>query len=146
MIIVLMLVMTFTVFVQIVFRYVFNTPLDWSEEIARFSFVWVSFLGASALMRVREHINVTVFTDNFPPALRRGCVFLANIVAIVCIYFFVVGGIALTRNEWSQLAPTTQIPMGWIYIAVPISAVLMGVWVLLQMFDLLLARDAEGRP
>ena len=145
-IIVLMMIMTCTVSLQIAFRYLFNTPLGWSEEVARFSFVWVSFLGASALMRVREHINVTVFTNNFPPGLRWACVFAANIVALVCIYFFVVGGIALTRNEWDQLAPTTQIPMGWIYIAVPISAVLMAVWVLLQVVDLVLARESVGRP
>ena len=69
-VIVLMLVMTVTVSLQIVFRYVFNIPLGWSEEMARFSFVWVSFFGASALMRVREHVNVTVFVDNFPPRLR----------------------------------------------------------------------------
>jgi TRAP-type C4-dicarboxylate transport system permease small subunit len=134
-IIVLMLVMTVTVSLQIVFRYVLNAPLDWSEEVARFSFVWVSFFGASALMRVREHINVTVFTDNFPPRLRALAIFLANLCALICIYFFVVGGLALTYHEWRQLSPTTQVPMGWVYVAIPIAATLMGIWVVIQTID-----------
>jgi TRAP-type C4-dicarboxylate transport system permease small subunit len=135
MIIGLMCLMTIIVFAQIFFRYVFNIPLGWSEELARFAFVWVSFVGASALMRVKEHINVTVFTDLFPARLRTTCILAANICAMICIYFFLVGGIELTRNEWSQLAPALQIPMGWVYIAIPIAATLMGLWVLLQTIE-----------
>ena len=106
MIIGLMSLMTVIVFAQIFFRYVFNVPLGWSEELARFAFVWVSFMGASALMRVKEHINVTVFIDFMPARLRAACVLLANLSALVCVYFFLVGGIELTRNEWgSSLRP-----------------------------------------
>ncbi len=134
-IIVLMLAMTVTVSLQIVFRYVFNVPLGWSEEMARFAFVWVSFFGASALMRVREHINVTVFVERFPPRLRAACVFVANICGLICVYFFLVGGIALTTNEWRQLAPSTEIPMGYIYLVIPISASLMAIWIVLQTIE-----------
>ena len=134
-VIVLMLVMTVTVSLQIVFRYVFNIPLGWSEEMARFSFVWVSFFGASALMRVREHVNVTVFVDNVPPRLRAVCVLAANFCALIFAYYFVVGGIALTTNEWAQLAPAMQIPMGWVYVVIPISAVLMAIWIVLQTIE-----------
>jgi TRAP-type C4-dicarboxylate transport system permease small subunit len=135
MIIGLMFVMTVVVFTQIFFRYVFNVPLGWSEELARFSFVWVSFLGASALMRVREHINVTVFIDFMPARLRAVCVLMANLCALICVYFFFVGGIELTRNEWGQLAPALQIQMGWVYMAIPIAATLMASWILLQTIE-----------
>lgn len=134
-IIVLMLVMTVTVFLQIVFRYVFNIPLAWSEEAARFSFAWVSFFGASALMRVREHINVTVFVDMFPPRLRAAAVFVANLCGFICVYFFLVGGIALTTNEWAQLAPAMQIPMGWVYLVIPVTAGLMAIWMILHTVE-----------
>jgi len=136
-VIVLMLVMTVTVSLQITFRYFLNIPLGWSEELARFSFVWVSFFGASALMRVREHINVTVFVDNFPPRLRAVCVVLANLCALLFAYYFLVGGIALATNEWSQLAPAMQIPMGWVYVVIPISAILMATWIVLQTIEAL---------
>ena len=145
-IIVLMLVMTLTVSLQIVFRYVFNVPLAWSEEMARFSFVWVSFFGASALMRVREHINVSVFVDRFPPRLRTVAVFLANICALICVYFFLVGGIALTTNEWRQLAPAMEIPMGWVYLAIPVSSALMAVWVVTQTLEAVLNLRGKRGP
>jgi TRAP-type C4-dicarboxylate transport system permease small subunit len=134
-IIFLMLFMTVTVSLQIVFRYVFNIPLGWSEEVARFSFVWVSFFGASALMRVQEHINVTVFVDRFPARIRAGVVFLANLCGLICVYFFLIGGIALTTNEWSQLAPAMQIPMGWVYLVIPVSAGLMAIWMVIHTIE-----------
>ena len=134
-IIVLMLFMTVTVSLQIVFRYVLNIPLGWSEEVARFSFVWVSLFGASALMRVREHINVTVFVDRFRPRIRAGAVFLANLCGLICVYFFLIGGIALTTNEWAQLAPAMQIPMGWVYLVIPVSAGLMAIWMVIHTIE-----------
>jgi len=145
-VIVLMLVMTVTVSLQIVFRYVFNIPLAWSEEMARFSFAWVSFFGASALMRVREHINVAVFVDRFPPRLRAVAVFLANICALIFAYYFLVGGIALTTNEWAQLAPAMQIPMGWVYVVIPISAVLMAIWIVIQTIESAMRLRGERQP
>ena len=87
------------------------------------------------MMRVKEHINVTVFIDFMPARLRAACVLLANLSALICIYFFLVGGIELTRNEWAQLAPALQMPMGWVYVAIPVAAALMGVWVLLQTIE-----------
>jgi len=134
-IIALMLFMTVTVSLQILFRYVFNIPLGWSEEVARFSFVWVSFFGASALMRVQEHINVTVFVDMFRTRLRAGAVFVANLCGLICVYFFLTGGIALTTNEWGQLAPATQFPMGWVYLVIPVSAGLMAIWMLIHTIE-----------
>jgi TRAP-type C4-dicarboxylate transport system permease small subunit len=144
-VILFMLVMTVAVSLQIVFRYVFNAPLGWTEEVARFSFVWVSFFGASALMRVREHINVNVFVERFPSRLRAVCIFLADLLALICIYFFVVGGISLTTNEWRQLAPATEIPMGWVYLAIPISAMLMAIWAAIQTIESGLKLWGKGR-
>lgn len=145
-VIVLMLVMTVTVSMQILFRYVFNIPLGWSEEMARFSFAWVSFFGASALMRVREHINVTVFLGRFPPRAQAVAVFLANICGLVCVYFFLVGGIALTSNEWRQLAPAMEIPMGWVYLAIPISSALMAIWIVIQTIESAMKLRGERQP
>ncbi len=144
-IIALMVVMTVTVSMQILFRYVFNVPLGWSEEAARFAFVWVSFFGAAALLRVREHINVAVFTERFPSRLRAACLFVANLCGLLCVGFFLIGGIDLTRNEWQQLAPAMQIPMGWVYLALPVSATLMAVWGVMHAIESLVALVRGGR-
>jgi TRAP-type C4-dicarboxylate transport system permease small subunit len=80
-----------------------------------------------------------VFTDRFPTRLRDSCILAANLCGLVCVFFFLVGGIELTRNEWRQLAPAMEIPMGWVYIAIPVSAALMALWGVLQTFDSLVA-------
>ena len=54
--------------------------------------------------------------------LRAACVLLANLCALICVYFFLIGGVELTQNEWRQLAPALQIPMGCVYLAIPIAA------------------------
>ena len=56
-----------------------------------------------------------------------------------------MGGVALTYNEWRQLAPTTQIHMGWVYVVIPISAGLMGIWMLIQTADLVFELAGRGR-
>jgi len=67
--------------------------------------------------------------------LRAACVLLANLCALICVYFFLIGGVELTRNEWRQLAPALQIHMGWVYLAIPVTATLMGAWMLLQTVE-----------
>ncbi len=145
-VIVLMFVMTVLVFLQIVFRYVFNVPLGWTEEMARFAFVWVSFLGASALMQLREHINVTVFLERFPLRVQQGCIVAANLLGLLCVYFFLVGGLALASNEWRQLAPATEVRMGWIYLVIPLSASLMGIWVIIQTVESMMRLVRSAAP
>lgn len=127
-IIVMMAAMTVTVFLQVLFRYLFDTPLSWSEELSRFAFVWVCFLGAAVLVRGNQHIRVTIIEDAVPSRLRAVLRVLQFLGALVCVWIFLQGGLGITRNEWSQLAPATQIPMGWVYLIVPLSAGLMLVW------------------
>jgi len=124
----LMLVMTGMVFMQVVMRYVFNAPIGWAEELPRFAFVGVSFLGAAVLVRQQNHIRVAVFFDRFPTAMRWVAVFVSHFAALICIGFFLKGGIEITTDEWIQLAPASQFPMGWVYMVIPVSAALMGIY------------------
>lgn len=133
MIIVLMVVMTAIVFLQVVFRYIFDAPLDWSEELARFSFVWVSFLGAASLTRLRQHIDVTMFLQLLPRPLQIAASIAGHLLALTCVYFFLTGGIAMTSQEWIQLSPSVQVPMGWIYLCIPVAAGLMAIWILADL-------------
>lgn len=127
-IIVMMAAMTVAVFLQVLFRYLFDTPLSWSEELSRFAFVWVCFLGAAVLVRGNQHIRVTIVEDVVPFRVRVVLRVLQYLGALICMWVFLQGGLGITWNEWSQLAPATQIPMGWIYLIVPLSAGLMLVW------------------
>ena len=71
---------------------------------------------------------------------------LANVCALLCVYFFLAGGIALTYHEWRQLAPATEIRMGWVYLVIPVTSFLMAVWVVIQIIDSILRLRGEERP
>lgn len=141
-IIVMMAMMTILVFLQVLFRYLFGTPLGWSEEVARFAFVWLSFLGAAILVRSDGHIRVSLFVDYLPTAgwiVARAVQYAG---ALLCIVIFFIGGLGLARAEWSQLAPATQLQMGYVYVVIPVAATLMLVWVFAAI-----GRDLTGgRP
>ena len=138
-VIVLMLAMTGMVFLQVVMRYAFNAPIGWAEELPRFAFVGVSFFGAAELLRLERHIRVTVFFERFPAVVQQVAIFLGHLGALICIGFFVQGGLQITASEWMQLAPASEFPMGWVYLIIPLSAVLMGIWALVH-----LVRDVQA--
>ncbi|MEO8133837.1 MAG: TRAP transporter small permease [Betaproteobacteria bacterium] len=138
-IIVMMAAMTILVFLQVLSRYLFNTPLGWSEEVARFAFVWLSFLGAAILIRTDGHIRVTLLVDALPNAGWIMARALQYAGALLCIGIFVVGGLGLTKKEWSQIAPATDLPMGYVYVVIPAAAILMLVWTFAA-----LCRDLAG--
>jgi len=141
-IIVMMAMMTILVFLQVLFRYLFNTPLGWSEEIARFAFVWLSFLGAATLVRSDGHIRVSVFVDQLPDAGWIAARVLQYAGVLLCIAIFLIGGLGLTKAEWSQIAPATDVQMGYVYLVTPLAAALMLVWTLAAI-----GRDLTGgRP
>ena len=143
-VIVLMVAMTFAVFLQVVFRYALDAPLGWSEEFARFVFVWLTFMGAASLTRLGQHIRVDAFHLMMPSTARVVVTILGDLGALLCVFFFLIGGIGITRSEWIQLAPAMQIEMGWIYLAIPVAAALMTVWIVADMVRTILTAVRGG--
>ncbi|HCU69529.1 MAG TPA: TRAP transporter small permease [Desulfomicrobium sp.] len=142
--VVAMSVMLVIIFAQVVTRYLFNYTPEWSEELARFLFVWVVFLGSALIMGESGHLAVQFLPDKF-----KGTVFgtVLDIIINVCGYVFI--GLLLTQG-WKmtsimtfQRAPGLDIPMSWVYVIIPVSCVLM----LLYLFreTLRIFRNISGR-
>ncbi len=126
--IVMMATMTIVVFAQVLFRYVLNAPLGWSEELSRFAFVWLSFLGAAWLVRGQQHLSVTAIESNVPHGMRVVLRLIQYVGALLCIVVFLRGGVGIVVNEWAQVSPATGLRMGYVYAVIPIAAALMLVW------------------
>ena len=67
-----MAIMTILVFIQVVMRYVFSNSLSWSEELARFIFLWLSWIGASYAVKERSHFRVEMFANMINGQLHAG--------------------------------------------------------------------------
>jgi TRAP-type transport system small permease protein len=143
-IILLMSGMTLVVFAQVVFRYALAWPLAWTEEVARFALIWVGFFGAAALIATREHIAVTILPDSLAPKPRAVMLLLADLVVLAVLAVMLAGGLDIVRNEWIQRAPATGLPMGYVYLAVPVTTGLMILWLLIGMARQLWALLADS--
>ncbi len=128
--IVMMATMTIVVFAQVLFRYALNVPLGWSEELSRFAFVWLCFLGAAYLVRGQQHLRVTAIEANVPRGARAILRLVQYAGALLCTGVFLLGGIGIVGNEWSQVSPATGIGMGYVYGVIPVAAALMLLWTL----------------
>lgn len=110
-----MLVMLVMVFGNVVLRLAFNTGIDLSEEIPRFAFVWLTFLGAIVGMRKRAHLGVDLVVQLLPSAGRRVCWGISQAVMLVCCVYIVYGTWLQHDIIAGNASPVAQISMLWVY-------------------------------
>lgn len=109
-----LVVMTMVMGMQIFARYVLNSPLSWSEEVARFMFVWSGFVSVSYCIQKGIAIRIEQLVDFLPAKLRKAVDI--SVTLILLAYFIYILPYAydffFRSVEAGQLAPATQIPMG----------------------------------
>jgi TRAP-type C4-dicarboxylate transport system permease small subunit len=110
---------------QVVLRYVFNSPLVFTDELAAYLFVWVSFFGWTLATRKRIHIGIGVVADRLPPGLRRGLHLLwcAASVAFAAV-LLVVGALIVHRNGDVRMV-SLDFAVWPVYLVVPIAALFL---------------------
>jgi len=125
---------------QIFFRVLFDWPLSWTEEVARYSFIWWVFFGAIITLREGRHLGIDALVKLFPPRLLRcwGIGIYLLILGYLAVMFS--QGIKLVRLQMIHNTPLTDIPLGLIIAIIPLCAVLMGLYTL----DLMGKRWREG--
>lgn len=116
------------VFLQVVLRYVFNTGILGSDEVARFLFVFITWIGASLSVKEKEHINITILSDLLPNSKKFTDVFSTAVCLAMCA-FLIVSGLDMIEiiQQNKQMSPVLKVPMAAAYAIIPLSAFLMGV-------------------
>lgn len=141
--------MTVLIFLQVLFRYVIQASLSWSEELARYFFIWLTFIGACVATRERTHIKVTMLIDTIKnKKVKRYLVLFANLLSICFLAVLVRWGIpiALKVLALKQISPSMPfLYIGIVYIAIPLGSFLMLTNLLEISIELLQGtQDAEG--
>ncbi len=119
MIVLLLATMTALVSMQVIMRYVFSASLTWSDEAARYCFIWMTYLGVAYGVKKNAHVNVTVLSDALPdrfaPFLRIVSQLLVGVFALLIVYegSFLVQKIL----RFGQKSSSLGIPMAWVYLA-----------------------------
>ena len=134
---VMLMVITALTFYQIVMRYAFNMAPSWSEELVRFLFVWLSFLGAGMGVRDKIHIGVDVVIRLLPPGAQRLAAMLVALIIFLFGTFLIVAGWDVVLMTHGQPSPALSLPMSYVYLALPAMGVLMLVYSLDALRELL---------
>lgn len=110
-----LVVMLVMVFGNVILRLLFNTGIDLSEEIPRFAFVWMTFLGAIVGMRRRAHLGVDLLVQALPVLGRRICWGLSQAVMLVCCVYIVYGTYLEHEIIEGNASPVAQLSMLWVF-------------------------------
>lgn len=128
-------VLAVSLILQVLFRYVLARPLSWSEELARFLFVWVSLLGGAAYVSGSGAQSVDLLVRRFPDALRNAVAAVIRAALIVFCLMLVARGWELTEIVHMQRSPVLGVRMSLVYAAVPVAGALMAMALTLQWVE-----------
>lgn len=119
--------MVFVTAAGVFFRYVLNAALPWAEEADRYLFIWLSFVGAAITMRHGAHIAVDILVRSLAPTARQW----AAVCAHGCVLVF-LGAVFWASERVIEVTShtrttATDMPMSWVYMAVPVGCALIAV-------------------
>lgn len=112
---------TVIVFVNVLSRYLFSTSLPWSEELARFLFIWMTFIGAVVANDRLEHMRLDFIVEQLPPKAGKIVEGISYLLVILLLGVLFVGSFEYTRSQWDWCSSALGVKHGIVYMVAPIS-------------------------
>ena len=136
-----MMIMLFIIFLQVIFRYVFQYSLTFSEELARYLFTYTVFFGTATLARENGHIIIGTLTQKLKGNIAK----YTKIVAYICTLLFVIilfyQGLRMVMLTSFQTSAALRISMSYVYLAIPVASFVMFCNILILIVDTLRSGD-----
>lgn len=141
-------IMSVLVTYQVVTRYFFNKPSAFSETLAQNLFVWLVMFGSAYVFGLREHLSITILKDKMSGILRLAVEIVTEVViAAFTVSVMIIGGYNGALKQMTTLDAALQIPVGWIYSAIPFCGIITIFYVIYNIASLVReyrASSAEG--
>ncbi|MEN1761597.1 TRAP transporter small permease [Anoxynatronum sibiricum] len=118
-------VMVGVIFMQIIMRYVFNNSLSWSEELGKFLFVWLSWLGISIGHRRREHIRITLLVDRLPLQWNKIAEAVSELILVIICGITLFYSIKMMQLQVNIPYAGIKISTAWGYLSVALGCFFM---------------------
>jgi TRAP-type C4-dicarboxylate transport system permease small subunit len=123
-------------FLQVIARYAFGHPITWTEELSRYMFVWVVFVGAGVAERDRAHITLDFIVSRLSPGVNYWLGLANGVLCIAMVLIlFVWYGWSLTLVSMRQQSPFGGPPVGFATLAIPVGGLLMVINTLRAAFE-----------
>ncbi|MEN2467356.1 TRAP transporter small permease [Ornithinibacillus sp. FSL M8-0202] len=133
----LMFLMVSVVTAQVISRYLFNSPLTWTEELARYTFVWVSFLGMAVAIKYGSHIALDMLARKLTGVSRKTLMVFNNMLVLIFSGILTYSGFEFVKLGARQSSPSLSLPMEFVYIVIPISGILLIYFVLSETIQII---------
>lgn len=134
--VVLVSVLVISVVWQVLSRYLLASPSPWTEEIARFSLIWVGMLGASYAFRTKAHLGLELLPEKLQgkPSGAALKIFTLLVVAIFAIAVLILGGGNLVMLTWElkQYSAVLGLPIAFMYSVIPLTGLLIAFYCVVQ--------------
>nr|WP_210023371.1 MULTISPECIES: TRAP transporter small permease [unclassified Paenibacillus] len=134
--------MAILVFGNVIMRYAFNYGITWSEEISRFLFIWLIFIGSIGALKDNEHLGVDSLVKKLPPMGKKMVYVASNLLMLCGLYILFDGAWRMTLVSKEVLAPATGLPLSYIYGLGVVVSVGMTIVLLINLYRALFVRHA----
>ena len=128
-------VMTVMIFLQVIYRYVLGESLSFSEELARYMLIWSVAMGSALALRTRSHIGVEILVERLPASLAKPAKVLACAISLVFYGMLIWYGFEMVGETMDQESAALELPMGYVYLAVPLSAIVLFICEIKNVMD-----------
>jgi TRAP-type transport system small permease protein len=137
--------MVLMVFGNVVLRYGFNSGITASEELSRWLFVWMTFLGAIVAVRKHAHLGTDALVSRLPLVGKKVCFALAHLLMLYVCWLMARGGWQQTVINYDTTSPVMQVSMAWFYASGVVFALLAGLLVFMELIGLFTGRVSESQ-
>ena len=120
-------------FGQVVFRYLIGYSLYWSEEAARYLFVWITFLGSAVALQKGVHIGFDILIEKHPQKMQKWVVLCGDLSVLAFMIFITYQGTVMVRMNMIQQSPALELSMGAVMAAIPLGFALMALFMIVAM-------------
>ena len=140
----LLLVMVVLVFGNVVLRYAFNSGITISEEISRWAFVWLTFLGAIVALKEHGHLGSDMLVSRLPAVGKKACLLIGHGLMLWITWLLFAGSLAQAKINWDVEAPVSGASVAIFYSAGVVFAVSAGVILLHELWLALSGQLSEA--
>lgn len=116
------------VLLQVFFRYVLNDPLTWSEELARYLFIWCAFLGWILASRRHSHLAMSFVVERLPSRAQAAIAIAIEAATIAFAWVLGTRGLRLVLNNWDVENVAVPFNLGVVYLIEPIAALAISIY------------------
>lgn len=132
-----LIVVLVSIFAQVFCRFLLGFSLIWSEEVGRYLLIWITFTGFGVLAKEKKMMSIMLVVDLLPTKLKIVAKILADLLSITFMVFICYYGFLLVELAMIQLTVVTEIPMGYVYLVIPVGAAFYIIHTIVGYIDLL---------